>query len=97
MLPAQARTLRMRAPAAPATAMTDVHHDLDVSGYNCPIPLLRTKKALAGMRAGELVRVVTTDPGSEIDFRVYAEANGHELVSFEERGNRFVFVIRKAP
>jgi len=70
--------------------------ELDVSGYNCPIPLLRTKKALSGMAAGTLLRVVSTDPGSEIDFRVYTEKTGHRLVSFEERAGAFVFLIEKS-
>lgn len=77
--------------------MAERHTDLDVRGYNCPIPLLRAKKALAGMRPGELLRVTTTDPGSEIDFRAFIEAKRHELVSFEERDREFVFVIRRGP
>jgi tRNA 2-thiouridine synthesizing protein A len=70
--------------------------EIDVSGYNCPIPLLRTKKALSGMSAGKILRVVSTDPGSEIDFRVYTEKAGHPLLSVEERGGTYIFLIRKA-
>src|SRR3954451_7040454 len=66
-------------------SMADTIIELDVKGYNCPIPLLRAKKALANMAGGELIRIVTTDPGAEIDFRVFAEATGNELVSVEER------------
>ncbi len=69
--------------------------ELDVQGYNCPIPLLRTRKTLSGMQAGQLLRILTTDPGSEIDFKVYAETAGHELLSIEGNGKGFVFVIRK--
>ena len=76
------------------TAST-IHLEIDVSGYNCPIPLLRTKKALAGLAPGEVLRVVSTDPGSEIDFRVYADQAGHDLLSVELREAKFVFVIRK--
>ena len=72
-----------------------IHLEIDVSGYNCPIPLLRTKKALAGLAPGEVLRVVSTDPGSEIDFRVYADQAGHDLLSVELREAKFVFVIRK--
>lgn len=79
-----------------SSKMTEVHKELDVRGYNCPIPLLRAKKALSGMQAGELLRVLTTDPGSEIDFKVYAEASGHELISFEENDGKFIFVLRKS-
>ncbi|HWI15236.1 MAG TPA: sulfurtransferase TusA family protein [Burkholderiales bacterium] len=70
--------------------------ELDVSGYNCPIPLLRTKKALAGMAEGKVLRVVSTDPGSEIDFRVYTEKAGHALLAVEERDGSYIFHIRKA-
>lgn len=73
------------------------HVEIDVSGYHCPIPLLRTKKALSGMEPGELLRVVSTDPGAEIDFRVYTEKSGHRLISFEEQdGGCYVFVIEKS-
>jgi tRNA 2-thiouridine synthesizing protein A len=70
--------------------------EIDVSGYNCPIPLLRTKKALSGMSEGKILRVVSTDPGSEIDFRVYTEKTGHPLLSVEERDGTYIFLIRKA-
>ncbi len=73
----------------------EIHVDIDISGYNCPIPLLRTKKALAGMSPGQLLRVVSTDPGSEIDFRVYTEKAGHALVTVEERDGSYIFLIRK--
>lgn len=73
-----------------------IHVEIDVSGYNCPIPLLRTKKALSAMSPGEHLRVVSTDPGSEIDFRVYTEKAGHALLDFEERDGAYVFVIRKS-
>lgn len=72
-----------------------VHLEIDVSGYNCPIPLLRTKKALSGMAAGQVLRVVSTDPGSEIDFRVYTEKAGHALLEVVEREGAYVFLIRK--
>jgi tRNA 2-thiouridine synthesizing protein A len=70
--------------------------EIDVSGYNCPIPLLRTKKALSGMAPGQVLRVVSTDPGSEIDFRVYTERTGHALLAFEERNGAYVFFIEKS-
>ncbi len=75
--------------------MPDTVIEVDVRGYNCPIPLLRAKKALANMADGELVRIMTTDPGAEIDFKVFAEASGHELVSLEEKGGVLTLVMRK--
>jgi tRNA 2-thiouridine synthesizing protein A len=69
--------------------------ELDVTGYNCPIPLLRAKKALAGMARGQTLKIVATDPGAEIDFRVYAEAAGHTLVSIEESCNVWTILLQK--
>ena len=69
--------------------------ELDVKGYNCPIPLLRAKKALSGMAPGDLLRILTTDPGAEIDFRVFADASGNELVSLEESGGVLTLLLRK--
>lgn len=74
---------------------TDVERELDVRGYNCPIPLLRLKKTLAQMAPGERVRVQATDPGSKIDFLVYTDATGHQIVHQETTPDRFIFVIRK--
>jgi tRNA 2-thiouridine synthesizing protein A len=74
---------------------TEVDRELDVCGYNCPIPLLRLKKELAQMAAGEVVRVYATDPGSKIDFLVYMDATGHQMIHQEENPDRFTFVIRK--
>jgi len=75
--------------------MNAVTRELDVRGYNCPIPLLRAKKALATMRPGELLRVMATDPGAEIDFKVFAEASGNALISLEETGGVFTILIEK--
>jgi tRNA 2-thiouridine synthesizing protein A len=68
---------------------------IDVRGYNCPIPLLRAKKALAGMHPGEILKVVTTDPGAEIDFKVFAEASGNALVALDQRDHELMLLIEK--
>jgi tRNA 2-thiouridine synthesizing protein A len=68
---------------------------LDVRGYNCPIPLLRTKKALAGMLPGEVIEVLTTDPGAEIDFRVYAETSGNALLTLQQMGSVWKLHLQK--
>jgi tRNA 2-thiouridine synthesizing protein A len=75
--------------------MPDTIIEIDVRGYNCPIPILRAKKALANMAGGQLVRILTTDPGAEIDFKVFAEASGNELVSLEEASGVLTLVMRK--
>jgi tRNA 2-thiouridine synthesizing protein A len=78
-----------------ATPANQVDVELDVRGYNCPIPLLRAKKALAGMQHGQVLQVLTTDPGAEIDFKVLAEATGHALIGLDQAGNVLSILIEK--
>ena len=73
----------------------DVNKELDTRGLNCPLPILKAKKALAEMRAGELLKVVSTDPGSKRDFQAFARQTGHELVEQSEAGEDFVHVLRR--
>ena len=68
---------------------------LDVKGLNCPMPLLKAKKALNEMSPGELLRVLATDPGSERDFQTFSAQSGHELLTFEKDGDVFVYVLKK--
>ena len=76
--------------------MQRIDKELDVKGYNCPIPLMRAKKALAGMQPGEILKVITTDPGAEIDFKVFAEASGNDLVALEQTGNVMTLLVKKS-
>lgn len=69
--------------------------DLDARGLNCPLPILRTKKALADMTTGQVLRVVTTDPGAVKDFQAFAKQTGNELLSHNEANNEFTFLMRK--
>ena len=76
--------------------MTSAHKELDTRGLNCPLPILKAKKALAEMASGELLRVVSTDPGSVRDFQAFARQTGNELV--EQVANdeaEFVHVLRR--
>lgn len=73
----------------------DVAVLLDVKGLNCPMPLLKAKKALNEMASGDLLKVLATDPGSERDFQTFSAQSGHELVEFEKDGDVFVYVLRK--
>ncbi len=73
----------------------DFDKEIDARGLNCPLPILRTKKALADMSAGQVLRVEATDPGSVRDFQAFARQTGHELVSHNESGNVFTFFMRK--
>lgn len=68
---------------------------LDVTGLNCPMPLLKAKKALNGLAAGALLRVIATDPGSVRDFDVFAKQSGNELLESAASDGRFVFLLRK--
>lgn len=67
--------------------------ELDTSGLNCPLPILKTKKALAGMAAGQRIHVVATDPGSVPDFRTFSEQTGFPLRECAERDGAFHFVL----
>ncbi len=69
--------------------------ELDTRGLNCPLPILKAKKALADMVAGETLRVVSTDPGSTRDFQAFARQTGHELVEQTSAGSDFVHVLRR--
>ncbi len=73
----------------------DTQKELDTRGLNCPLPILKAKKALADMGSGELLRVVSTDPGSMRDFQAFARQTGNELVSQETAGADFVHVMRR--
>lgn len=74
---------------------TPINKELDVKGLNCPLPILRAKKALAGMASGELLRVVATDPGSVKDFAAFCKQTGNALLSSADNGKEFSFLISK--
>jgi tRNA 2-thiouridine synthesizing protein A len=76
--------------------MADFDQELDASGLNCPLPILRAKKALGTLSAGQVLRVVATDPGSVKDFEAFAKQTGNKLLSSGEEGGKFVFRIEKA-
>ncbi len=69
--------------------------ELDARGLNCPLPILKAKKALADMASGDLLRVVATDPGSMRDFQAFARQTGNELVEQARHGDEFVHVLRR--
>jgi tRNA 2-thiouridine synthesizing protein A len=76
--------------------MSDFDEELDASGLNCPLPILRAKKTLAGMDSGKVLRIVATDPGSVKDFEAFAKQTGNELMQSGEEGGKFTFLIKKA-
>jgi len=74
-----------------------LQHDreVDARGLNCPLPILRTKKALNDMSSGQTLRVVATDPGSVRDFQAFARQTGNELVGHGEQDSEFWFVLKR--
>ncbi|HEY9107417.1 MAG TPA: sulfurtransferase TusA family protein [Roseateles sp.] len=73
----------------------EVQREIDTRGLNCPLPILKAKKALAEMNSGDLLRVVATDPGSMRDFQAFARQTGNELVRQETAGTEFIHVLRR--
>lgn len=69
--------------------------ELDVKGLNCPLPILRTKKTLAEMASGEVLRVLATDPGSLKDFQAFAKQTGNELLSSAETEQVFEYFLKR--
>jgi tRNA 2-thiouridine synthesizing protein A len=76
--------------------MADFDQELDASGLNCPLPILRAKKSLAGLTAGQVLHIIATDPGSVKDFEAFAKQTGNELMESKEEGGKFSFLIKKA-
>lgn len=68
---------------------------LDTKGMNCPLPILKTKKTIKGMAAGDTVKVESTDPGSVKDFEAFCRSTGNKLVSSSEAGGVYTYVIEK--
>ncbi len=75
--------------------MADFDQELDASGLNCPLPILRAKKSLSSLESGQVLRIVATDPGSVKDFEAFAKQTGNELLESNEDGEKFQFLIKK--
>ena len=73
----------------------DIHKEIDTRGLNCPLPILKAKKALADMESGQLLRVVATDSGSVRDFQAFAKQTGNELVEQQTVDTEFIHVLRR--
>jgi len=69
--------------------------ELDTCGLDCPLPLLKAKQALNTMASGEALRVRATDPGSQRDFRAFAEQSGHALLESSEQDGVFTYLLKK--
>ena len=69
--------------------------ELDTRGLNCPLPILKAKKALADMLSGEVLKVVATDPGSMRDFQAFARQTGNDLVEQQTVGSEYIHILRR--
>jgi tRNA 2-thiouridine synthesizing protein A len=69
--------------------------EIDTRGLNCPLPILKAKKALADMQSGELLKVIATDAGSVRDFQAFARQTGNELVEQQAEGAEYIHVLRR--
>lgn len=68
---------------------------LDAKGMNCPLPILKTKKALQGLETGQMLEVLATDPGSVADFKAFCRQTGNELVESTQDGDVYKFLIKR--
>ena len=73
----------------------NIDREIDTSGLNCPLPILKAKKALTDLQSGQTLKVIATDPGSWRDFEAFARQTGNELVSQEKTETNFVYVLRR--
>ena len=76
--------------------MLEFDHEIDACGLNCPLPLLRLKKALISMQSGEVVRVLATDPAAHLDIGVFSDQTGNTILEyFEEDGTQHFYIRKK--
>ncbi len=73
----------------------DIAKEIDTRGLNCPLPILKAKKALTELQAGQLLKVVATDAGSLRDFQAFGRQTGNELVEQRTVGEEFIHVLRR--
>ena len=73
----------------------EINKEIDTRGLNCPLPILKAKKALADMDSGQLLKVLSTDAGSLRDFQAFAKQTGNELVEQQTQGAEFIHILRR--
>ena len=72
-----------------------IDKEIDTSGLNCPLPILKAKKALTELQSGQTLKVIATDPGSWRDFEAFAKQTGNELLSQEKTDASFIYVLKR--
>lgn len=75
--------------------MSNFDKELDASGLNCPLPILRAKKELTALNSGQILHVIATDPGSKKDFEAFSKQTGHELLQSKDEGGKYYFLLKK--
>ena len=75
--------------------MSEFDQELDVRGLNCPLPIIKARKVINGLNAGQILKVIATDPGSVKDFEAFAKQTGNELLESTESGGEFSFRLKK--
>jgi tRNA 2-thiouridine synthesizing protein A len=68
---------------------------LDCSGLSCPMPILKTKKAIDKLSSGQVLKMIATDPGSKPDVDAWSKKTGHTLLEYQQDGNKHIFFIKK--
>lgn len=76
--------------------MANFDQELDATGLNCPLPILRAKKSLSAMGAGQVLHIIATDPGAVKDFEAFAKQTGNELLESSESDGKFHFMMKKS-
>jgi tRNA 2-thiouridine synthesizing protein A len=69
---------------------------LDCSGLSCPMPILKTKKAIDKLSSGQVLKMIATDPGSKPDVDAWSKKTGHTVLDYQQEGNKHIFFIKKA-
>jgi tRNA 2-thiouridine synthesizing protein A len=77
--------------------MSDIQPDevLDCSGLSCPMPILKTKKAIDQLSSGQVLKMIATDPGSKPDVDAWSRKTGHQVLDYQQDGNKHIFLIKK--
>ena len=79
-----------------STVYIDADQTLDCSGLACPMPILKTRKAIDGLQPGQVLKMVATDPGSVKDMEAFTRKTGHRLIESEQANSKYIFYIQKA-
>ena len=92
-----ATTTQLHHAMSDITFISDMEYqkELDARGLNCPLPILKAKKALAEMETGQVLRILATDSGSVRDFQAFAKQTGNALLSHTQNGLEFTFLMRR--